>query len=78
MICADCQGVVPLAVTASASAFYLGWICPRCLAADAEGGLLDVLGVYATREDAKWSLLIEEYYASIEPPADPDLAMTLL
>jgi hypothetical protein len=60
--------VVPLAVTASAGTFYLGWICPRCLAADTEGSLLDVLGVYATPEDAEQDLLSEEYHASLEPP----------
>ncbi len=64
--------LVPLAITASAGTFYLGWICPRCLAADTEGSLLDVLGVYATREDADWNLLSEAYYASLEPP-DPGL-----
>ena len=57
-----------LAVIASAGTFYLGWTCRRCLAADTESGLLDVLGVYATREDAEWDLLTEEYYASLEPP----------
>jgi hypothetical protein len=63
---------VPLAVTAFSGAFYLGWICPRCLVADVEDGLLDIFGVYATREDAEWELLMEEYYASFE---SPDLVM---
>jgi hypothetical protein len=64
---------VPLAVTASNGAFYLGWVCPRCLVADVEDGLLDVLGIYATREDAEWELLVEEHYASLAAP-NPDLA----
>lgn len=59
---------MPLAVTASADTIYLGWICPRCLAADADAGLIDVLGVYATREDAEWDLLAEEHCATLEPP----------
>jgi hypothetical protein len=59
---------VSLAVTASRGAFYLGWICTRCLAADVEDGPLDVLGVYAIREDAEWELLIEEYNDFLEPP----------
>ena len=59
---------MPLAVTASNGTFYLGWICSRCLAADVEDGLIDVLGLYATREDAEWELLNEEYYVSLEPP----------
>ena len=63
-----CQDVVPLAVTASAGTFYPGWICPRCLAADSDGALLDVLTVYATRKDAEQDLLSEAYYASLEPP----------
>jgi hypothetical protein len=72
-VCGGCQDIIPLAVTPSGDTFYLGWICPRCLIADVEDGLLDVLGVYATREDAEWELLIEEDYASLEPP-DPGLA----
>jgi hypothetical protein len=67
-ICPGCQDIVPLAITASAGTFYLGWICPRCLVADIEDPLVDVLGVHATREDAEWNLLTEEYYASLEPP----------
>jgi hypothetical protein len=63
---------VPLAVTRSNGAFYLGWICPRCLAADVEDGLLDVVGVYTTHEDAEWGFLSEEYQASFDPP-DPVL-----
>jgi hypothetical protein len=66
-VCPGCQDVVPLAVTASAGTFYLGWICPRCLAADSDGSLLDVLTVYATRKDAEQDLLSEEYYASLRP-----------
>jgi hypothetical protein len=54
---------VPLAVTASSSTFYLGWICARCLTADAADGLVDVVGVHATREDAYLGLLSEEYWA---------------
>jgi len=67
-----CEDIVPLAVTASDGTFYLGWICSRCLAADLEDGLTDVLGFYATRKDAEWELLIEEHYASFAPP-DLDL-----
>ncbi len=70
--CAGCHGVVPLAVTTSAGTFYVGWICPQCLVDDVDG-VLDVVGTYATREDAEWDLLTEEYYASIKPP-DPDPA----
>jgi hypothetical protein len=73
-ICAGCQDVVPLAVTASVGTFYLGWICPRCVATDTEGSLLDVLGVYATPEDADQDLLSEEYHASPFPPAPMGLA----
>ncbi len=65
--CPACQDSVPLAVTvASISTFYLGWICARCLAADAEDGLLDVIGVHHTWEDAYQDLLSEEYWASLE------------
>lgn len=64
-ICAGCQGIVPLAVTASADTIYLGWICPRCLTADTDEGLLDVLGVYAACEEADCDLLSEEHYASL-------------
>jgi hypothetical protein len=73
-VCGGCQDFVSLAVTASAGTFYLGWICPRCLVGDAEDGLIDVLGVYATREDAEWELLSEGQYASPEPPPDRRLA----
>lgn len=65
-----CQDIVPLAVTVSADTFYLGWICPRCLADDNDGSL-DILGVYATLEDAECGLLTEEYHASLKLP-DPD------
>jgi hypothetical protein len=58
-ICPGCQDVVPLAVTCSGGTFYLGWICSRCLADDGEG-VLDVVGVYATCEDAEWDLLGDE------------------
>lgn len=65
--CPACQDSVPLAVTvASNSTFYLGWICARCLAADAEDGLIDVIGVHPTYEDACMDLLSEEYWASLE------------
>ena len=67
-----CHDVVPLAVTASNGAFHLGWICIRCLADDVVDGLLDVLSIYASHEDAEGNLLVEEYYASFEP-ADLDL-----
>jgi hypothetical protein len=66
-ICGTCQGVVALAVTFCASSFYLGWICSRCLVAEQEG-LLDVVGVYTTRQDAECDLLTEEYYASLDQP----------
>ena len=64
---------MPLAVIASSGVFYLGWICVRCLADDVEDGLIDVLGVYATCEDAEWDLLMKEYCASLEP-LDLDVA----
>jgi len=64
--CPGCQDSVPLAVSAATSTFYLGWICARCLAADAEEGLLDVIGVYPTRGDADFDLLSLEYEASLE------------
>jgi hypothetical protein len=65
--CPACQDSVPLAVTATCtSTFYLGWICARCLAADAEDSLLDVIGVHRTWEDAVADLLSEEYWASLE------------
>jgi hypothetical protein len=47
--------------------FYLGWICRRCLTAAC---LLDILAVYATREDAESDLLSEDHQASFDPP-DP-------
>jgi hypothetical protein len=66
--CPVCQHSVSLAVTpACTSTFYLGWICARCLAADAEHGLLDVIGVHPTYEDAYMDLLSEEYWASLDP-----------
>jgi len=65
--CPSCQDSVPLViVAASSSTFYLGWICARCLAADAEDGLLDVIGVHPSREDAEMDLLSEEHWASLE------------
>lgn len=64
--CPSCQDSVSLAVTASSSTFYLGWICAWCLVADAADGLLDVIGVHPTREDAYLDLLSEEYWASPE------------
>lgn len=66
--CPACQDSVPLAVTAAASSstFYLGWICARCLAADAENGLLDIIGVHRTWEDAYVDLLTEEHWAALE------------
>jgi hypothetical protein len=70
------QDLAPLAVTGLRRHFYPGWICRRCLATDSEDGLLDVLGVYATHEDAEWDVLTEEYYPSLEPP-DLDLAEAL-
>ncbi len=68
--CSDCGDSVPLAVTASDGTFYLGWTCARCLAAVADDGLLDIIGVHATREDAEMDLLAEEYWASLEPSDD--------
>lgn len=65
--CPACRASVPLAVTAtSTSTFYLGWICARCLAADTEDGLLDVIGVHRTWEDAYVDLLTEEHWAGLE------------
>ena len=64
--CPGCQDSVSLAVSAASSTFYLGWICARCLAADAEDGLLDIIGVYRTRGDADFDLLSHEYEASLE------------
>lgn len=63
--CAGCRDVVPFAVSASADAYYVGWICPRCLDDDDNEGVLDVVGVHATLEDAEWDFLTEEYYASL-------------
>jgi hypothetical protein len=57
--CPGCQDSAPLAVTASGGTFYLGWICARCLAVDAKDGLLDIIGVHATSEDAEMDLLTE-------------------
>lgn len=60
---------MPLAVAAAASSaitVYLGWVCSRCLAVDAKDGLLDVISVHLTREDAEMELLSEEYWASLE------------
>ena len=67
-VCPGCQDVVALAVSASAGTCYLGGISPRCLAADSDCSLLDVLTVYATHKEAEQDLLSEEYYASLEPP----------
>jgi hypothetical protein len=64
--CPGCQDSAPLAVTASGGTFYLGWICARCLAVDAKDGLLDIIGVHATSEDAEMDLLTEKYWASLQ------------
>ncbi len=69
-VCPGCRDAVAFAVTGSADSFYLGWICSRCLAADVDG-ILDVVGVYARREDADWDLLTKEY--CLQAP-DPGLA----
>ncbi len=65
--CPACQDSVPLAVTVgSTSTFYLGWICARCLAADTEDGLLDVISVHRTWEEVYVDLLTEEHWAALE------------
>lgn len=64
--CLGCWDSVPLAVSAAASTFYLGWICARCLAADADDGLLDVISVHRMQEEAQMDCLSEEYWTSLE------------
>jgi hypothetical protein len=52
------------------------WICPRCLVADIEDALFDVICVHLTREDAEQDLLSEEFYASLDPP-EPEIDAVL-